>query len=248
MQKIIDIPEIGKVEITKKRNSKNLKIRVHQQKGVLVSIPLYTNFSEGEKFVLKNIEWVKSKLKNLEKRKVEIGIFEPNTEFRTRSLSLTMLEDDISDSLKARFDDPVILIRYKIGFKEFKNQGVQNFIKEFILKCLKYEAHKYLPQRIENLSMITGLKYKNLKINTASGRLGSCSSVNNINLSARLMLLPDHLIDYVILHELCHIPHKNHGDKFHELLNKLTNGNSKELNAQLKKYKILIEPGDYRFL
>jgi predicted metal-dependent hydrolase len=50
-----------------------------------------------------------------------------------------------------------------------------------------------------------------------------------------LMRLPEDLSDFIILHELCHTVHKNHGSHFHSLLNKLV-GNEKELNKELKKY------------
>ena len=50
---------------------------------------------------------------------------------------------------------------------------------------------------------------------------GSCSSKGNINLNMRLILLPEHLQDYVILHELCHIRYPNHGPAFHALLDSL---------------------------
>jgi len=49
------------------------------------------------------------------------------------------------------------------------------------------------------------------------------------------MRLPEYLSDFIILHELCHTIHKNHGVQFHELLSKIS-GNEKILNKELKKY------------
>lgn len=50
------------------------------------------------------------------------------------------------------------------------------------------------------------------------------------------MNIPDNLIDYVILHELCHTVEKNHGPKFWKLLDHVTNGNAKLLAKEMKKY------------
>ena len=81
------------------------------------------------------------------------------------------------------------------------------------------------------------LPYKAVKINNSQGRWGSCSATKSINLSFYLMLLPKHLIDYVLLHELCHTREMNHGDKFWQLLDKLTDNRSQALRAELKNYK-----------
>jgi hypothetical protein len=51
------------------------------------------------------------------------------------------------------------------------------------------------------------------------------------------MRIPNHLIDYVIIHELVHTIHKNHGAKFWDLLNSIT-GNAKALDKELKNFKI----------
>ncbi len=67
---------------------------------------------------------------------------------------------------------------------------------------------------------------------------GSCSSKGNINLNMRLILLPEHLQDYVILHELCHLRHQNHGPQFHALLDSLLGGREKELQRELHEWKI----------
>ena len=64
-------------------------------------------------------------------------------------------------------------------------------------------------------------------------------SYYDINLNIHLMRLPEHLSDFIILHELCHTVHKNHGKAFHDLLNKLSGGEV-QLNKELNKHNINI--------
>ena len=68
-------------------------------------------------------------------------------------------------------------------------------------------------------------------------RWGSCSHRNNINLSLHLMRLPEHLIDYIIAHELVHTVHKNHSNKFWKDLENVFPG-AKAADRELKDYRI----------
>ena len=67
---------------------------------------------------------------------------------------------------------------------------------------------------------------------------GSCSSKGNINLNMRLILLPEHLQDYVILHELCHLRYPDHGPAFHALLDSLLGGRETTLSRELNEWRI----------
>jgi predicted metal-dependent hydrolase len=76
-----------------------------------------------------------------------------------------------------------------------------------------------------------------VKINSSRGRWGSCSAKKTINLSLFLLLLPQHLIDYVLLHELCHIREMNHSVRFWKLLDSFTDEKALQLREELKGYK-----------
>ena len=95
-----------------------------------------------------------------------------------------------------------------------------------------------LPDRIGRLSRITGLKYNKLTIRASRTKWGSCTGTNNISLSLFLMTLPEHLRDFVIVHELCHTVHHDHSPKFHALVDRLVGGNEKALNRELKAFSI----------
>ncbi len=122
---------------------------------------------------------------------------------------------------------------------DFNESKVQMLLKSAIEKTLRSEAKRVLPRRIRLLAAKYDFKYKTIKINNSKSRWGSCSSNGNINLSLSLMLLPDHLIDYVLLHELCHTIELNHSDRFWNLLNTVTDNKALSLRKELKGYKML---------
>jgi len=81
------------------------------------------------------------------------------------------------------------------------------------------------------------MKCGKVRIRNTVSKWGSCSTRNDISLSLHLMRLPDRLIDYIILHELCHTVHHNHGPQFHALLDRLTGGNHAELQREIRQYR-----------
>lgn len=63
-----------------------------------------------------------------------------------------------------------------------------------------------------------GLQYASLSVTSAKTRWGSCSGENALHFSFRLVYAPEEVVDYVVVHELAHIPHRNHGAKFWALV------------------------------
>ena len=107
-------------------------------------------------------------------------------------------------------------------------------------KELLNSARGYLPITIARLAKEHGFHYTSLRLTSARTRWGSCSGKNGIALSIFIMRLPEHLREFIILHELCHTRHHNHSEAFHTLLNSLVEGKEKALNRELKAHIIPI--------
>jgi len=101
----------------------------------------------------------------------------------------------------------------------------------------KQTAKKFLEVRIRELADKFGFAYNKVTIRNQKTRWGSCSDKNNINLNMQLMNIPDHLIDYVILHELMHTKVKNHSHLFWGSLDRYV-GNAKAIDKELKQYSL----------
>jgi len=86
--------------------------------------------------------------------------------------------------------------------------------KEHLIKWYKQEALTVLTRRSEYFAEVPGLKYRSVKVTGAKKRLGSCGPNGNINYSWRLIVTPQSVIDYVVVHELCHLEIKNHSQRF----------------------------------
>lgn len=103
---------------------------------------------------------------------------------------------------------------------------------------LRCAAKSVIPGRVAELASLYGFTYQSVKIQSSRTRWGSCSARNSINISIFVMQLPPHLIDYVILHELCHTVYHDHSERFWMLMDKVCAGKARNLNKEMKNYHI----------
>lgn len=106
-----------------------------------------------------------------------------------------------------------------------------------VIERLRKEAKVWLPARLAVFAERYSFDYNQVRIKNNVSNWGSCSRKGNINLNLRLMTLPEDLRDYVILHELCHLRHPNHGKEFHSLLESLCPDHRMK-EKELRKYRI----------
>lgn len=209
-ENIINYLELGDVKYVHNKRAKNLSIRINQQGEIRVTIPRYVSHRRAEAFLMTKKGWIIKKL----------------SEF-----------NQLADSGRKILEGDVIHVRGKTIHIDLqkKEQSVENAI----WRILKEEAHAYLPQRVKELAAEYDFNITGVKIRKMKSRWGSCTIKNGINLNSWLMMLPDHLVDYVILHELVHTRHRDHSKKFWEALDLVTGGNSKKLRKELRNQRIM---------
>ncbi len=94
-------------------------------------------------------------------------------------------------------------------------------------------AKEFLVRRIEELARLHGFEYGRVTVRQQKTMWGSCSVANNISLNAGLMRVTARTRDYVIVHELVHTIHKNHGKRFWRKVEKIT-GDIKDIRKELR--------------
>ncbi len=101
------------------------------------------------------------------------------------------------------------------------------------IRELADEAVKKVPERVRYYAPIVGVNYGRITIRNQKTRWGSCSSKGNLNFNCLLILAPPEVLDYVVVHELCHRKHMNHSKEFWAEVEKVL-PNYKEAEAWLK--------------
>lgn len=229
MDKIIEDKELGRLVVRVNARARRLVFRTKSD-AIYVSVPPHTTLRE----VKSAIEDLRGKLL-ASRQKWERPLIDLNYRIDAPFFKLSLLSGP-----HARF-----LAHSQLGemqiicppTADFTDEKLQTWLRRVIEEALRRNAKVILPRRLQALSDQHSLPYQSVRINSSRGRWGSCSSDKKINLSYFLMLLPGHLIDYVLLHELCHTREMNHGERFWALLNSLTDGQALELREELRKYK-----------
>ena len=235
-EKTINIDGVH-VLLLKSSRSKRMSISIKPFVGVRVSVPRLTPFWMAERFAKSRIDWVKENLSKVKTVEDQQTIFTEKTEFKTFTHSLEIRYSEI-EQLKVRVNSDVISVLCPKNVN-LSDDSIQQEIRKGIECALRKEAKAYLPSRIKELADSNNLEYNNVAIKNTKTRWGSCSHQNNINLNLQLMRLPNHLIDYVILHELAHTIVKNHSRDFWNYLDSIC-PNSKVLDREMKQYNTRI--------
>lgn len=212
-----------KVKYKKNNFSKSIKISLKSEDEILVTLPKYCPFKSAKEFLYGNFE----KIKNFKFKKPNL-----NENLETKFDTLHVIP---SDNFKIETKKNLVYFFYPSELP-FADNIVQKEYKKAYLKAIQIEAKNYLPFRINFLAEKFGFKFNKLALRNQKTRFGSCSYFNNINLNINLMKYDFDIIDYVIIHELCHTRVKNHSEVFWTEVEKYC-PNYKELRKKLKTIK-----------
>lgn len=203
--------EFGTITIRRSAKSSQVKISVAPNGTLRASLPLYAPM-----FMLKRlIKSSRSQLRDMMRAQV------PTYEFTNgmaigKSHTLVVRPVASKDASVVRHKQQIVVSLP--ADKQLNDSDVGNKIREAMTSALRIEAKSYLPKRLAFLADEMECSYERVRFSHASGRWGSCSTSGTISLNIALMKLPHELIDYVIIHELCHTKQMNHSDKFWSLV------------------------------
>lgn len=230
-KKIYDC-ELGEIILRKNIRSKRYSIRIKEGK-VLATIPRYGT----EQNILAFINEQRDKLVVMTQKSPKRSLLNEDTKLQTRTFQLHIFRTSRTN-FYTTLKDGILHIACPEG-TDFSNEQIQHKLRFILQESLRKEAIRFIPARLKMLAERYQFRYDKVTIRNSKTRWGSCTSKKNISISLSLMLLPSHLVDYVLLHELCHTIEMNHGECFWQLMDKVTNGQAKAYRRELRNHRMI---------
>lgn len=209
---------------------KTVTISINPVKGVIVRAP--KNFRQVDlvKFIKKHETEI---LNALEKNTLSPQSFENGSHINYLGFQFTIVHKAFSTVSEpfVFIENDNLIVNYSLCTSDIISKGIEDW---FIA-----EAVRILAERSEILMEQVGVKPTKITFRSQKTRWGSCSSKGSISLNWKLIFAPLEVIDYVIIHEMCHMHHMDHSKKFWEKVSQF-DPNYKENKKWLKKNANLV--------
>ena len=215
-------------DFIERSNRKTLSLSVMKDGVVCIKAPIHMKDETIERFVQEKQDWIRSKLSIIHATRDKFSEIINYNKFLIYGNSYSLAYSDIK-KIKTS-DNFEILIPKKID-----NSKLLKSIKAWYKKAAK----EILTERISYLSNYAKLFFNEIKIGDSKGRWGACNSKGTIILNFRLLMLPPAIIDYVLVHELCHLKEMNHSKNFWSLVETILPSYEKAKKT-IKEYSFLL--------
>lgn len=212
--------------IKKSKKTKRISLKINGEGEVFVTVPFSNSRNDSfyqkqaEKLVQENIGWIERNLRRLEKsapKKFNFTTFE-KIPYLGEEILLHTVEKAITFPKAiiagdSNNENRILLVKTPIGSKDNKEM-----IRDAIIKKFKSDFREIAEEGVEEYNKYYNFKYNRIAIKDNKTNWGSCSSQNNLNFNWKLIFAPMEIIDYVIVHEICHLKEHNHSDRFWNLV------------------------------
>lgn len=210
-------------------NRRTLSLSILKDGQIIIKAPLKMSNETISKFVLQKQNWIREKLaflQNNQQKYDDVISYQKFLLFGNRySLKLCNVKkiqtssDDMSIFVPATTMQEKVLPKLKAWYKKY--------------------AKSILEDRVAYLSNLMKIAPKAIKINDTKGRWGACNSRGTISFNFRVIMLEPSIIDYVIVHELCHLVEMNHSKRFWNLVYSFL-PNAEREKKKIKEYGFLL--------
>lgn len=187
------------------KRSKRIKLQFCAYRGLIITSPKKLSAKRLDKICIENQNWIKAQQLRFPLKQSTTLPDELNLITLSQSYQLTFL---ISVKTSVLLNDNHLTIMARDKEQQLKS----------LKKWVRQQAKKLFAEKLQAWSVTTALSYSKLSVRSQKSRWGSCSSAGTISLNDQLLFMPSSVLDYIIVHELCHTVLPNHSARYWALV------------------------------
>lgn len=198
-----------------KRATSSTTISIKPTGVVVVSAPPWVPKFLLVRFVEQKADWIRDRLKKTTSNNPIVHQHGDKILYFGKEYSLHIDKNETYIRTNIEHDGEKFVIKIS---NLHTSQKEQDEIHRIIEKWYLQNGIAIITDKTNVYSQQIGVEYQKITLKKVSSIWGSCSIRNNLNFNRKLIMAPDEIVDYVIIHELCHIVHRNHSSRFWALV------------------------------
>ncbi len=199
-----------------KSNRKTIAISFDRDGNLVVKAPLYVGNRDIEDFVRQKSEWIEATALRLKRESEKEAALRPKLcsgdilPYLGDDRILTVIcEDRQRSKVVSALGRLILHVPYAADYEERRCVLEQWY---------RRQAQIVIGEKVREFVALLGVSYAAVRIKDQRSRWGSCSGKGNLNFNWRILMAPEAVCDYVIIHELCHLVHMDHSERFWKLV------------------------------
>lgn len=206
---------------------KRISLQLENKDEIIIRTPLKFKTHLLKEIVYEHKEWILKSLNKVPYKNQFEFITGKEIPFLGTNYPMELFKDKKIKNVKFSFENNIFFVSYN------ENKSSYDDFIDGLKRFYKYKAQKIIDPLFDKWCHITKLYPNKISYRSAKTRWGSCSVKNDISINYHLLQFEIRCIEYVVLHELCHIEHKNHSKQFWNLLSFYMN-DYKNIEKKLK--------------
>lgn len=193
-----------------KMKRKTISISILMSGEVVVKVPKYMTNREVEKWMKEKSDWIEKKQQEIQKKqeKIQEKSYMDGDVFSCmgEDYTLRIIINQNRRRVLVKTEGNILFVELSVWDREV--------VKQTIATWYKKRAKEEIPKRVAYFNKQLQEEVGSIRVKEQKSRFGSCSSKRNLNFNWHLLMAPPKVMDYVVVHELCHLKHMNHGKEF----------------------------------
>jgi predicted metal-dependent hydrolase len=221
-----------RIELRRSRRAKHISLRADVY-GICVVAPIHQSVESIKQFVNSKRQWISKAYDYYSRLKKKIG----ESEFQKGTLLFFGKRYKIKITKDIRQEYAVVSDNLnQITFHVKDKRSYKRYLRSWY----REQTRKILDERLPVMNNKLSLSYRKISVRNLKSKWGSCTKTGNLSFNLLLSMLPDDVIDYIIVHELMHLVEFNHSKRFWHLV-ELANPQYNEHRKWLRTHSLLVK-------